>query len=137
MSERRRYEREHAEELREPLRKLNNFIKISDWKSVKDSIMDLIPKVEKAVKVHTKAKDDEAKQQVLRAWGKILCYIEEEAEAKWAEKKKLDKDKQRILANVRKTITEMVSGEHQGAVEVFKANPESEAEEEEEEGDEE
>jgi len=127
----------YAEELREPLRKLNNFIRISDWVAVKDSITELIPRVKIAIKVHTKSKDDTAKQQVLRLWGKILSYIEEEAEAKWAEKKKLDKDKQRILANVRKTVTEMVSGEHKDAVEIFKANPESEAESGEEEEDEE
>lgn len=81
-----------------------------------------MPKVEKALKAHKKANNEQAALAVKRAWGKILCRVEEEAEAKWADKKKLNKDTQRVLANVRKTIKEMVEGDHKEACDIFRSS---------------
>ena len=69
-------------------------------------------KVEKTLKTHNKANNAEGATAVKRLWVKTIIQIEEDAESNWADKKKLHKDNQRALTNVRQTIKKMVAGDY-------------------------
>ena len=69
-------------------------------------------RAEKAQKTHNKANNTEGATAVKRVWIKTIIQVEEDAESNWADKKKLHKDNQRALTNVRQTIKKMIAGDY-------------------------
>jgi len=137
----------YGKEFKGVLKKIATGVNNRDWKTLKDSFGDLQEKAEKALKNHNRGiekglNNAEAANIVTRIIAKTLILVEENAEADWADKKKLSKDNQAALKHMRQTIKKMHDNEgdfksYKEMVDAYKAGPASEDEAEEEEDDEE
>jgi len=119
----------YTEDLKDALRKLHNFIKISDWKSVVDTFADVQSRTDKANKTHSKANNTEGVAAVTKLWVKTIISVEAACEESWSTKKSLNKDQQRALTKIRQGVKKMTAGEYKDRVEQQKAAGDSEEEE--------